>query len=63
MAGVCEGDMELTEQSLMECMYKVYEVPPVPLHMAVSYDFVWIADRMLNQWKGKRAKWLKTKRG
>ena len=54
---------ELTQESLTECMYKVYEIPPVPTHMAVSYDFVWIADRILNPWKGKRRVWLRKKRG
>lgn len=63
--------MELTKQSLEECLIKVRQatadrdglIDRQPSYMFVHWDYLHWADRLLNPWKGKRAKWLTTKMG
>jgi hypothetical protein len=57
--------MELTEESLMRSMRQVqllYQLKEEPKVMFVGTYFHWVADRMLNPWKAKRAMWLRGKR-
>ena len=63
--------MELTEQSLEEVILQIrgfarnkYDVIAVrPTHLLINTSLWRRADRLANPWKGKRAKWLKAKRG
>ena len=57
--------MELTEETLAGVLAKVAtdeRIEP-PQYMFVHWDYLHTIDRILNPWKGKRAKWLTTKRG
>ena len=62
--------MELTEQSLTDAILSIKQsirdraeiMSMRPTHMLVRCDLIKWADRLLNPWKGKRAKWLASKR-
>lgn len=56
--------MELTEETLAGVLARVAtneRIEP-PQYMFVHWDYLHTIDRLLNPWKGKRAKWLKGKR-
>ena len=63
--------MELTEDSLREAILKIKEgiqdkaemMSARPTYLLVRVDLIKWADRLVNPWKGNRAKWLTNKRG
>lgn len=63
--------MDLTEDSLRDAILRIKDdirdkaevMSMRPTYLLVRVDLIKWADRLVNPWKGKRAKWLTTKRG
>ena len=61
--------MELTEQSLTDAILRLKQMADrgeilhtKPRYLLIPSHAFWFVDRLLNPWKGKRARWLVTKR-